>query len=49
MRGEEGICLDDFGTDHSLDGGFDFGLCARVDTVERDITSEKTLWLKRIF
>ena len=31
MWGEEGVCVDDFGPDGALDGGFDFGFCAGGD------------------
>lgn len=31
MGSEEGVGLEDFGTDAPLDGGFDFGFCARDD------------------
>ena len=35
MRGKEGVCVDDFGTDCTLDGRFDFGLRACGDAVDR--------------
>lgn len=32
MRSEEWVCFADFGPNGTLDGGFDFGLCACGDT-----------------
>lgn len=32
MRREKRVCFADFGSDGTLDGGFDFGLCACGDT-----------------
>ena len=31
MRGQEGVCLCDFGADGALDGGFDFAFGAGGD------------------